>query len=164
MTTTRIVWSRRDRVYGSNVAGTRRVPATIATDGVKRVRRGIMLARPHTIRKRVVYGTIRQRSVCHAMDRCPVDGGKCCPVLSVRPAASNRAVPGVNGKTSCGQASPWAMDGSPCCSPPGYTLVPGCCECSRHCCDNAWGRLHREHRARLTPFGPAWACPSRIAG
>ena len=87
------------------------------------------------------------------MDRGPIGGGKSLPVLSVRPAASNPGCAGCNGKTSCGQASPWAMDGAPCCSPPGYTLVPGCCECSRHCCDNAWAG-YCEHRAQVDAF---WA-------
>ena len=60
---------------------------------------------------------------------------------------------GCNGKTPFGHASPWSMDGAPCCSPPGYTLVPGCCEYSRHCCDNAWAG-YCEHRARVESF---WA-------
>ena len=60
---------------------------------------------------------------------------------------------GCNGKTSFAHASPWAMDGAPCCSPPGYTLVPGCCEGSRHCCDNAWAG-YCDHRARVESF---WA-------
>jgi hypothetical protein len=58
---------------------------------------------------------------------------------------------GCNGKTLFPYAGHWSMDGAPCCSPPGFTLVPGCCECSRHCCDNAWAG-YCDHRAKVENF------------
>ena len=57
-----------------------------------------------------------------------------------------------NGTTPFAHASPWSMDGGAC-APPGYTLVPGCCEYSQHCCDNAWAG-YCEHRAKVQSF---WA-------
>jgi hypothetical protein len=44
-----------------------------------------------------------------------------------------------------------ALDAEPCCGRPGYCLVPGCCEDTRHCCDNAWAG-YCEHRTRGEAF------------
>ncbi len=52
------------------------------------------------------------------------------------------------------------MDAEACASPCGYSLAPGCCEDTRHCCDNAWAG-YCEHRARVDAFwyrvgAPGW--------
>jgi hypothetical protein len=62
------------------------------------------------------------------------------------------------GCASCngGAANVWAMRGlgaEACASPCGHALVPGCCEDTRHCCDNAWAG-YCDHRARVDAF---WA-------
>ncbi len=54
---------------------------------------------------------------------------------------------------AAGPTASWALDAEACATPPGYTLVPGCCEYSRHCCDNAWAG-YCEHRAKMDAF---WA-------
>lgn len=38
-----------------------------------------------------------------------------------------------------------------CASPPGYALMPGCCEEHRRCCDNAWAG-YCDHRARVEAY------------
>jgi hypothetical protein len=41
-----------------------------------------------------------------------------------------------------------ALCGEACCSPPGYALIPGCCEDHKPCCDNAWAG-YCAHRAKV---------------
>jgi hypothetical protein len=53
-------------------------------------------------------------------------------------------------------ARTWAQkgfDAEACGAPCGYSLVPGCCEDTRHCCDNAWAG-YCDHRAKVEAF---WA-------
>ena len=55
-----------------------------------------------------------------------------------------------------GPTAAWVARGfgaEACASPCGYSLQPGCCEDTRHCCDNAWDG-YCEHRARVDAF---WA-------
>ena len=59
-----------------------------------------------------------------------------------------------NGGAGAAQA---ALAAEACAGPGGYTLVPGCCELSRHCCDNAWAG-YCQHRAKVDAF---W---SRVGG
>lgn len=54
-----------------------------------------------------------------------------------------------------GPNASWAFDAEACATPPGYSLAPGCCEQSRHCCDNAWAG-YCEHRAKVE------ACWARV--
>jgi len=58
---------------------------------------------------------------------------------------------GCHGTAMFGQPSPSALGGGACCSPSGYTLVPGCCEYYHPCCDNAWSG-YCEHRAKVQAF------------
>jgi hypothetical protein len=44
-----------------------------------------------------------------------------------------------------------ALSGGACCSPPGYTVAPGCCEYTRPCCTNVWAG-YCEERARADAF------------
>jgi hypothetical protein len=60
---------------------------------------------------------------------------------------------GCNRGQAAGPTASWALDAEACATPPGYTLAPGCCEESRHCCDNAWAG-YCEHRAKVEAF---WA-------
>ena len=67
---------------------------------------------------------------------------------------------------SVGQTAGWALDGDICGTPAGYCLAPGCCEYSRHCCDNAWAG-YCQHRAKVDAFwsrvgGPKAAMPSGL--
>ena len=67
-----------------------------------------------------------------------------------------------NGGASAGSWTQQGLDAEACAGPAGYCLVPGCCEETRHCCDNAWAG-YCDHRARVDAFwarvGTPHACP-----
>ena len=72
-------------------------------------------------------------------------------------ATASTAVGHQPGCTICGGGMPggvWmqrGLDAEACASPAGYCLVPGCCEDTRHCCDNAWAG-YCDHRAKVEAF------------
>ncbi len=69
-----------------------------------------------------------------------------------------------NGLSSSAWWSHRGLDAEPCAFTCGYGLAPGCCEETRHCCDNAWAG-YCEHRARVEAFwarvGTGAACGHR---
>ena len=58
---------------------------------------------------------------------------------------------GCNGGMTAGSWSLRGWDAEACASPGGYTLIPGCCEDHRRCCDNAWAG-YCDHRAKVEAF------------
>lgn len=62
---------------------------------------------------------------------------------------------GCRGATMMNQPGYAALCGEACCSPPGYALVPGCCEDWKPCCANAWAG-YCAHRSKVD------ACWSRV--
>jgi hypothetical protein len=84
--------------------------------------------------------------------------------LSGPAAGSQPGCAGCNGGMAGGVRAQRGLDAEPCASPCGYSLAPGCCEDTRHCCDNAWAG-YCDHRAKVdaywTRVGVPGACACR---
>jgi hypothetical protein len=69
---------------------------------------------------------------------------------------------GCNGGMSAGSWAQRGQDAEACASPGGHCFAPGCCEDTRHCCDNAWAG-YCDHRAKVDAFWSHVGVPGSCA-